>query len=81
MALKNNDTLRLYVSYLIKESPGTRKEFDFDLFNLSQAVILPAVVHSGFSTSFKGVAVRYGYAIRANDICIATGKHVHRYRE
>jgi uncharacterized protein len=35
MALKKNDPLRLDVSYLIKESPGTRKEFDFDFTQLS----------------------------------------------
>ncbi|NQS91027.1 MAG: DUF177 domain-containing protein, partial [Chloroflexi bacterium] len=29
MTIKKNDPLRLDVSYLIKASPGTRKEFDF----------------------------------------------------
>ena len=35
MVLKKNDPLRLDVSYLVKESPGTRKEFDFDFTQLS----------------------------------------------
>ena len=35
MAIKKNDPLRLDVSYLVKESPGTRKEFDFDFTQLS----------------------------------------------
>jgi uncharacterized protein len=34
MALKKNDPLRLDVSYLVKESPGTRKEFDFSFTQL-----------------------------------------------
>jgi uncharacterized protein len=35
MTLKKNDPLRLDVSYLLKEAPGTRKEFDFDFTQLS----------------------------------------------
>lgn len=35
MTLKKNDPLRLDVSYLVKESPGTRKEFDFNFTQLS----------------------------------------------
>ena len=35
MTLKKNDPLRLDVSYLVKEAPGTRKEFDFDFTQLS----------------------------------------------
>ena len=35
MALKKNDPLRLDVSYLVKEAPGTRKEFDFSFTQLS----------------------------------------------
>jgi uncharacterized protein len=35
MALRKNDPLRLDISYLVKESPGTRKEFDFDFTQLS----------------------------------------------
>ena len=38
MNLKKNDPLRLDVSYLVKGSPGTRKEFDF---NFPQLVISP----------------------------------------
>ena len=35
MTLKKNDPLRLDVSYLVKESPGTLKEFDFNFTQLS----------------------------------------------
>jgi len=35
MTIKKNDPLRLDVSYLVKESPGTRKEFDFNFTQLS----------------------------------------------
>ena len=35
MTLKKNDPLRLDVSYLVKEAPGTRKEFDFNFTQLS----------------------------------------------
>jgi uncharacterized protein len=35
MNLKKNDPLRLDISYLVKESPGTRKEFDFNFTQLS----------------------------------------------
>ncbi len=35
MTLKKNDPLRLDVSYLVKEAPGTRKEFDFIFTKLS----------------------------------------------
>ena len=35
MTLKKNDPLRLDVSYLVKEAPGTRKEFDFSFTQLS----------------------------------------------
>ena len=35
MTLKKNDPLRLDVSYLVKASPGTRKEFDFNFTQLS----------------------------------------------
>ncbi len=35
MTLKKNDPLRLDVSYLVKESPGTYKEFDFNFTQLS----------------------------------------------
>jgi uncharacterized protein len=35
MALRKNDPLRLDISYLVKESPGTRKEFNFDFTQLS----------------------------------------------
>lgn len=35
MTLKKNDPLRLDISYLVKESPGTRKEFDFNFTQLS----------------------------------------------
>ena len=34
MTLKKNDPLRLDVSYLVKGSPGTRKEFDFNFLQL-----------------------------------------------
>jgi uncharacterized protein len=35
MTLKKNDPLRLDVSYLVKESPGTHKEFDFNFTQLT----------------------------------------------
>jgi uncharacterized protein len=38
MTLKKNDPLRLDVSYLVKDSPGTHKDFDF---NFPQMVFSP----------------------------------------
>jgi uncharacterized protein len=41
MSVKKNDPLRLDISYLVKQSPGTRKEFDF---NFSQLELPPDLV-------------------------------------
>jgi uncharacterized protein len=41
MSVKKNDPLRLDVSYLVKQSPGTHKEFDF---NFSQLKLPPDLV-------------------------------------
>ena len=34
MSIKKNDPLRLDVSYLVKEAPGTHKDFDFTFTQL-----------------------------------------------
>lgn len=60
MALKKNDPLRLDVSYLVKGSPGTHKEFDFDFPQLTFSSELTLVdIHGliAISTTEDGLVV------------------------
>ncbi len=60
MALKKNDPLRLDISYLVKGSPGTRKEFDFNFPQLAFSPELTLVdIHGviAVSTTEDGVVV------------------------
>ena len=52
MVLKKNDPLRLDISYLVKGSPGTRKEFDFTCPQLSFSPELAIVdIHGKIAVS------------------------------
>jgi uncharacterized protein len=60
MSLKKNDPLRLDISYLVKGSPGTHKEFDFNFPQLSFSPELTLVdIHGviAVSTTEDGVVV------------------------
>jgi uncharacterized protein len=66
MALKKNDPLRLDVSYLVKESPGTRKEFDFEFTQLSLPDELLLVdIHGTIAISVTEDGVMADGSIRA----------------
>ena len=66
MAIKKNDPLRLDVSYLVKESPGTRKAFDFNFTQLSLADDLTLVdIHGLIAISVTEDGVMADGKIRA----------------
>jgi uncharacterized protein len=58
MTLKKNDPLRLDVSYLVKDSPGTHKDFDFNFPQLSfegDLTLVDIQGQIGVSTTEDGV--------------------------
>lgn len=66
MTLKKNDPLRLDVSYLVKEAPGTHREFDFDFTQLSLPDDLLLVdIHGVISISVTEDGVMADGRIRA----------------
>lgn len=66
MTLKKNDPLRLDVSYLVKEAPGTRKEFDFNFTQLSLPDDLTLVdIHGVIAISVTEDGVMADGTIRA----------------
>ena len=60
MSLKKNDPLRLDISYLVKNSPGSHKDFDFDFPQLvlsPELTLLNIKGKIGVSTTEDGVVV------------------------
>jgi uncharacterized protein len=72
MALKKNDPLRLDVSYLVKESPGTHKEFDFTFPQLAITEEMTLVDIKGkiaISTTEDGVVAEGMLTALTQQVC------------
>ena len=72
MSLKKNDPLRLDVSYLVNNSPGTNKEFDFNFPQLVLSPELTLVNIQGkieISTTEDGVVVEGELAALTGLVC------------
>ena len=72
MALKKNDPLRLDVSYLVKNSPGTHKDFDFTFPQLvfsSDLSLVDIKGKIGVSTTEDGVVIESQLTALTQLIC------------